>query len=282
VLKQRLLKLGIKRQNPFYIWALWAEKEPPPFYDDVYIELAKEKPLMIFDSLIRFYPKGTDENTSTDISPIMGFLRNLTKAGATVLVLHHTGKSDSSDYRGSSDILGGVDIAYTIKKQDNSPSINLKCIKSRYQMEKDIPIEILSDDTSLRFEDASQKLAQERAQEETEKMEALGEIIEEMGNPKKTALIKKANTSLGIPEHKIRSLLDKGEGQMWTKEVGERGSMHYSSVKSRYLDIQDIYKAENLNRSEEPQGNDKCSQCSRVETCMLTEGQKERCEELYK
>jgi DNA primase len=265
VLKDRFQKLGIKSNHPFYIWPLWGEKEPPSFNNDVYIELAKEKPLIIIDSLIRFYPKGTDENTSTDISPVMAFLRKLTKAGATVLVLHHAGKSDGSDYRGSSDILGGVDIAYTIKKQDNPSTLNLKCIKSRYQMEKDIPIEIISGDASLRFEDATHKIALAKQQEETEKMEAIREIVDEMENPKKTELIKRINAELEISEHKTRDLLKKGEGKMWLSESGDRGAKHYKAVKTTYSDIQNIYRAENLNTSEELPN--KKQECIGIDKC---------------
>lgn len=230
VLKSYSRKLNIPIQAPLNVWPSWAAKEPPVFYNRIYLELASEKPLIIFDSLIRFYPKGVNENLSTDMAPIMSFLKSLTRAGATVLVLHHKGKSEGSDYRGSSDILGGVDIAYSINKKDNSNLI-LKSIKSRYQMEKDIPVEIISDDINLRFEDATQKITQAMEKEELKNMEVIKGLIETMVYPKKTELIKKASADLDIAEDNIRSLLDKGDGQKWTsKKGGKRGAIHYKNI----------------------------------------------------
>src|SRR5439155_25835281 len=58
---------------------------------------------MVFDSLLRFH--SADENSATEMKVAMGCLRDLVTAGATVVVLHHRSKSETSTYRGSSDIL---------------------------------------------------------------------------------------------------------------------------------------------------------------------------------
>lgn len=51
----------------------------------------------------------------------MAKLRKLTATGATVLALHHVGKgSTTSDYRGSSDIPGAVDVAFKLTRKDGA------------------------------------------------------------------------------------------------------------------------------------------------------------------
>ena len=66
----------------------------------------------------------------------MGHFRTLAKLGATVVILHHTGKAPTSkEYRGSSDIKAAVDTAYLLERGgENTPEIRrllLKCFKGR-------------------------------------------------------------------------------------------------------------------------------------------------------
>ena len=185
--------------------------------------------MIVLDSLIRFYTKGVDENKSTDMSPVMSFLRSLVNAGATVLVLHHKGKGTSSEYRGSSDILGGVDISYTIKKPESGSSLVLKCIKSRFGEEKDIPVEVYSDDTSFRFEDATQRITRAKEQEEVEKSETIKSIIEDQENPNQSTVIKTAK-EMGITKNETRELLKKGAGKYWETERGKNNKISYKSL----------------------------------------------------
>jgi len=254
VLRSYLRKLGVTGYESFKVWPIWGDREPPQFSSEDYLNLSREKPLIIFDSLIRFYPKGTDENKSTDISGIMGFLRALTKEGATVVVLHHTGKADKSEYRGSSDILGGVDVAYTIKKSEGLNALNLKCIKSRFHMETDIPVEIVSDDTSMRFEDATLSIARSREKEEIQQMEAIKEIIQEFElqnqkSPNQSELVNQVNDKLGISKHETRRLLIKGDGRFWKSEGGGKGKpIYYKSLEATFPPFQDIYSSEKLER----------------------------------
>jgi hypothetical protein len=214
VLIQYLRKLGVPSGNDsLRIWPLWGEKEPPQFSDGTYLDLAKDKPLIIFDSLIRFYSKGIDENSSSDMSQIMGFLRQLTKEGATILVLHHAGKSEKSEYRGSSDILGGVDMAYTIKKDENSSSLHLNCIKSRFHKEDNIHINIISDETSMKFVSAPDP--------DEESIRAIREVISESKKstvqyPKQKEIIELVrNANIDLGKQKILKLLGKGTGKYW-------------------------------------------------------------------
>jgi RecA-family ATPase len=114
VVKQRLSDLGIGRTPNLKIWGGW-EEDPPPGPDHPLVRAAaKEGAFIIWDSLIRFNPG--DEQSSTDTSEFMEHFRHLAHLGATILILHHTGKSvTSQDYRGSSDIPAAVDMAYKLE-----------------------------------------------------------------------------------------------------------------------------------------------------------------------
>jgi hypothetical protein len=66
----------------------------------------------------------------------MRHFRKLAYLGATVIVLHHTGKSETSkQYRGSSDIKAAVDIAYLLERPtqqpEELPELSMNCFKAR-------------------------------------------------------------------------------------------------------------------------------------------------------
>jgi RecA-family ATPase len=112
--------LNEHNQN-FAHWSLRHRSGAPPKLDterfDDYWELAeKYKPLMIFDSLPRFH--SGDENSTKDMATIFEKFRELTTFGASVLVLHNTGK-DKKGARGVSAIEDGVDIMLDVSAKQN-------------------------------------------------------------------------------------------------------------------------------------------------------------------
>jgi hypothetical protein len=84
-------------------WGLWCPEEPPMIGDPRLLEFARHGPVVIVDSMIRFHK--ADENSATQMSLVMASLRELATAGASIVVLHHKSKSETSSYRGSSDIV---------------------------------------------------------------------------------------------------------------------------------------------------------------------------------
>ena len=65
-----------------------------------YIELVLSlptPPVFIFDTLVRFH-SAESETSSSAMAPVMAALRKIAATGATVLVLHHRGKSEFSQY----------------------------------------------------------------------------------------------------------------------------------------------------------------------------------------
>jgi len=124
----RLKKIGTDENLKFC--GTCSETDAPNLDGDIsaYKELAKSDTVLIFDSLIRFH--SGEENSSSDMSKVISSLRSLTRSGASVIVIHHRGKSEHS-YRGSSDILAGVDICYTLIKKGEG--LKLSCdTKNRF------------------------------------------------------------------------------------------------------------------------------------------------------
>jgi hypothetical protein len=114
VVRRNLDDLGLVRSPGFNAWGSWNEEPPPRPDDPRIIEFAhRSRPLLIWDSLVEF--AGCDEHSSTDIRAFMNKFRLLANLGATVIILHHTGKTAASkQYRGSSDIKASVDMAYLL------------------------------------------------------------------------------------------------------------------------------------------------------------------------
>jgi KaiC/GvpD/RAD55 family RecA-like ATPase len=119
LVKNRLSNLVIPKIANLGIWGGWA-KEPPPGPSEKVVEVfAREsRGLIIWDSLIEFHTG--EESSATDTRKYMKDFRKLANSGATILLLHHTGKSGTSKrYRGSSDIKAAVDTAYLLTKGTN-------------------------------------------------------------------------------------------------------------------------------------------------------------------
>jgi RecA-family ATPase len=95
VAKQRLFDLGIQETNGLRVWGGWV-CDPPSDPDNGIIRefVQEQKPLLIWDSLIDFHDG--DEQSASDTRAFMKHFRALANVGATVLILHHTGKTPTS------------------------------------------------------------------------------------------------------------------------------------------------------------------------------------------
>jgi hypothetical protein len=135
IVKRNIEGLGISRTAELQVWGGWhTETAPGPGLQRL-LEFAKaRRPLLIWDSLVRFHTG--DEQSAQETSAFMNHFRLLANAGATVLVLHHTGKSaGAKQYRGSSDIEAAVDMAYTLEGTPRNGELHLltlRCFKSRF------------------------------------------------------------------------------------------------------------------------------------------------------
>ncbi|HKE24958.1 MAG TPA: AAA family ATPase [Bryobacteraceae bacterium] len=116
VVKQHLHDLDIQETDWLVFWGNWCPQEADGPESASLLEFARQhKPVFIFDPAIAF--NRGDEQSSNDTRAFMNHCRRLASAGATVILLHHVGKSEKSkDYRGSSDYKAAVDMAYLLEK----------------------------------------------------------------------------------------------------------------------------------------------------------------------
>lgn len=133
----RLRLLGATCFNKFKIWGQWCEPEAsidsPAMYD--WIERCEIKPLIVVDSLIAFHPGA--ENSAEETRRYLNKFRKLAGMGATILLLHHSGKADTAkDYRGSSDIKAAIDVAYHQTNYGDSElgTVKLRAFKTRFRV----------------------------------------------------------------------------------------------------------------------------------------------------
>jgi hypothetical protein len=134
VVKERLRRLGITPMESLRIWGGWVPQGPPaPGAAEILRYAREHKPLIVADSLIGFHDGS--EQDATETRRFLDQFRRLANLGATVLLIHHTGKADTArEYRGSSDIKASVDMAYVLQALTSSSKLDklrLRGFKSR-------------------------------------------------------------------------------------------------------------------------------------------------------
>jgi hypothetical protein len=218
VMRERLAVLGIDSSTTAgsRIWGGWLDDAPPGIGDIRILEIAGERrPLIVFDSLIRFHA-AADENSASAMAMVMGDLRALANAGATVVALHHKPKSEGSHYRGSSDIAGGVDTAWAVSRDRDAGLLRLECFKSRYAQEFSL---------TLRPELGSSgdfvvTNSPEASSEQTD-VEKLAEAIRRTPGQWTENVIEAS----GLRRGRARALLERYDGRLWQSRRGPRKAM---------------------------------------------------------
>jgi AAA domain len=241
VLGTRLQAIGVSPNLTF--WPLWAEPEPPQLGDYSYLKLAANKDLLVIDSLRRFH--AGSENAPEEMAVVMGHLRQLTKRGATVLVLHHSGKAEGNLYRGSTEILAGVDIAFSMQKEKQQTRVSgapmpltLTCIKHRYIEEQCLNLEFLNERERFIFRDVTTDKTEEKEDAKRETLTAVQEIIRKLqsqrGEPNQTEVLQAVKEELDIGKNRALKILSQGKNSYWQSQPKE-GSVRYQSL-SRFPD----------------------------------------------
>jgi KaiC/GvpD/RAD55 family RecA-like ATPase len=210
MVRQRLTMLGVESLGSTRIWGGWLSDAPPLIGDVRVLEMAREhRPLIIFDSLIRFH--SAEENSATEMAEVMQNLRALANVGATVLVLHHKPKAEGAHYRGSSDIAGGVDTAFSVSRDRHAGILKLECFKSRFLEEFSITLRpdlggvgdfvVTEAPEATAVKDDAEKLAQTiRAKPGLTQSEVLA--------------------ASGLPRGRARAMLEQFDGIHWRSERG--------------------------------------------------------------
>jgi hypothetical protein len=181
--KDRLRALGVTDTTNLTIWGGWlGDEDRPPGPDDPrVISFAKQTGgLLIWDSLVEFHPG--NEMDATETRKFFKKFRVLANLGATVLILHHTGKGEGAQiYRGSSDIKASVDTGYKLEvveeKDGKLHRLRMVNFKSRSAPGQDFPLEFYPQEGFKGFTGFAEAPARVRPNART----LLGEVLREHG-----------------------------------------------------------------------------------------------------
>ncbi len=157
VVQSRIRRFGGTPTSMTY-WGRWNKDDlgttvdPPDFGSDILLDFARQhKPLIVFDTFSKFFD-GSDENSNTDVAVALKDASRLTSAGATVIIIHHTAKSDTSTSRGGSALEANVDIAMKVESERNEQGY-LVCATVAFFKSR-----LLSADQTYTFDDAGRPM----------------------------------------------------------------------------------------------------------------------------
>jgi hypothetical protein len=219
VVKQRLFDLGISETPELIVWGGWAISPPVGPQSPLVVDFARRfKGVIIYDSLIEFHPGS--EQSSTETRAFMRYFRMLANLGATVIILHHTGKAETSrQYRGSSDIKAAVDTAYLLTR--DSPELGelgeltMTCFKARLAPPRHFGLE---------FRTREGFIARDAATLTRTATQVVTEILELNPNSNQTEIVRLGKES-GFTKRQIENCLRTGA---WSKSRGLRNAILYS------------------------------------------------------
>ena len=111
MLVERVKKLDIKEIN---FWHNSSDTPPPKIDSDDWVVYKDKLPagLLIIDTLRAF--QSQDENSSQHMAAVMSNLKTIRDKGFTILLLHHTPKSNERTYKGSTAIFDLCDHVLSI------------------------------------------------------------------------------------------------------------------------------------------------------------------------
>ena len=222
VVRERLEYLGIRFVPRLRYWGGWLPEWPPHPDDPRIIEFARSGGLIVIDSLIRF-SSAKDENDSAQMAVVMERLRQLQRHGATVLVLHHASEKSEHLCRGSSEILGGCDELYNIRKVDDF-TVELQWkVKTRFGVDKQVALK--REPGGFVATEVQPGVEEKMTAEEI--YEVIFALIGENSGLNKSALVDLAEAR-GIRQKDARAALAKMENDPRVRvEEGARGAKLY-------------------------------------------------------
>ena len=203
VAKQRLFDLGIRETNGLQVWGGWVCDPPPGPNSQIIRDFVRQhRPLLIWDSLIDFHDG--DEQSASETRKFMKHFRALANLGATVLILHHTGKTASSqEYRGSSDIKAAVDMAYCLESEmtlgGGIHRLTLRNFKSRIALGRDLGLEFVPKKGFIACEVPDQPTGRDA-------MQAVIEIVTANPGSNQSQIVKRAQEAR-IGKHQVEECL---------------------------------------------------------------------------
>lgn len=213
----------------------------PPQLDsqerEQYLDLLAIYPgsVIIFDTLKSAH-RG-DENDSRPMSDVMGFLRNLRDAGATVIILHHTPKGNARQYKGSGaifDLCDHVLALYPVKKpgdeseviDDDDTDVIYRFGTSQKTRYEPARMFLSFNSDTRRFVAAPDPDVQhfETIKQTMQRLALRGAVINQ------TNLLNELSGS--IPQKKVCRMLTTGIGSHWNVEKGLHNANIYTPIET--------------------------------------------------
>ncbi len=223
IVVDRFERLGIRDSENYRVWGAWEQEEPPDANSQLvagWVVSTDPKPVIFVDSLVAF--RSGDENDAAATRAHMDGYRKLANFGATIVILHHNGKGESSkDYRGSSDFKASLDVGYLVTNIGNPArieSLRLKAFKQRFAVNAEFV---------LRFRDGEFQ-ADQHCDEQQTNLAIMVRLL--MENPRVTIKeFEKLATAKGVGNHRARSFLKSGvsEGSI-DLETGQNNAKYYT------------------------------------------------------
>jgi hypothetical protein len=157
-LRKRLQMLGVTDETPIAVASYKGFKLTKASAESL-VTYCKANGIgfVVFDSLTRLH--NADENTSKEMSVVMGDFKRLVQAGIAVLLIHHNRKpgpnkdGGASEMRGSVEILAACDAQMSIKRAGDSKIVTVTQHKNRDA--EDVPpftLELCNDENRWWFE----------------------------------------------------------------------------------------------------------------------------------
>ncbi len=243
LLKERLQKAGFtKGMDISFMHFQRVKLDKDDIFDELIRVIKDLKPsLVIFDALIRLHNK---EENSTEMAIIMERLRDIVNLGTTVIVIHHHRKGSGTNkesVRGSSDILGGVDMCLSLEDKDGY--LILSSQKTRSEPIEPFKLKLITENDSLAF-----KYEGKQPSDDQLTVKEIAKILQnesKLGVEEILKALKKGTPAIGVG--KVRDILKKysGKDKPFNKQVGPVKNKGIYSLNSSFTDSQDIYKGGN-------------------------------------
>ncbi len=143
-INERFDRLGLDDGGGFTLWGGWLGEEAPSPSSTIVLDFVRScktpAPMIVVDCMAAFLEG--DENDAGAVRAFMQTLRGLANLGCPVIILHHTGKGDTTkDYRGSSDFKASIDVGFTVTNLGDPARlerVKVKAFKSRFTVDSDM------------------------------------------------------------------------------------------------------------------------------------------------
>ncbi len=188
-------------------------------------QAAKHYRLIVVDTLRR-QMGDKKENSPDDMTQITKDLRELTRYGATVLVLHHVPKNpENKGPRGATELLAGCDVSILVSKKPKKEgcSLVLEMHKTRYSASTDVTIQTTKGNRGPLFTIQDSGTGTIRKDELSELAALVNGLRDSLGcDPIKSQVIRESQKAGLGGRGKVEALLAKGEGTHWCEQRGSK------------------------------------------------------------